>query len=180
MNMNSIRKKIRQITHYNGIKNKAAMFLINKVFAGTNPRYFEIKAKLLRAYGCSVGQETKIVGPLMINNPIEIGNQCWIGRNFQVHGNGKVSIGNRCDIAPDVTFLTGSHEMGNHDRRAGNGKILHIIVGDGCWIGARATILGSVTVHDGVAVAACSCVIRDIEADTLVAGVPARTIKELQ
>lgn len=174
-----IRKKICKITHFNGIKKTIAIFLINKVYSGTNPRFFQKKAKLLRWYGCKVGRESKIVGPIYINNPIEIGNECWVGKNLQVHGNGKVIIGDRCDIAPDVTILTGSHEIGTTERRAGEGKVLYVSIGNGCWIGARSTILGNTTINDGVVVATCSCVIRNVESNVLVAGVPAKTVRKL-
>jgi len=176
-----MKELILRLTHYIGIKKRFSIFLINKVFKGVNPRFFSIKAKLLRTYGCQVGVGTKIVGPILINKPIEIGDHCWIGRNFQVHGNGTFRMGNKCDIAPDVTILTGSHEIGSHDRRAsGSGIPLTVLIGDGCWIGARATILGDAEIHDGVVVAACACVVGNVEKDVLVAGVPARKIRDLE
>ena len=76
-----------------------------------------------------------------------------------MHGNGTVVIGNNCDIAPDVTFLTGGHQIGNAERRAGAGETYQITVGSGVWIGARATILLNTVIGGGV---------------------PARVIKELE
>ena len=54
-----------------------------------------------------------------------------------------------------------------------------IVVGDGVWIGARATILPGVQIGDGAVVAAGAVVTRDVAANSLVAGVPAKTIREL-
>lgn len=49
-----------------------------------------------------------------------------------------------------------------------------------CWIGARATILPGVTIGRGATVAAGAVVIKDVEAETLVGGVPARFIRSLK
>lgn len=52
-------------------------------------------------------------------------------------------------------------------------------VGDGCWIGANATILPGVTVAPGCVIAAGAVVTKDTEPDGLYAGVPARRVRDL-
>lgn len=52
-----------------------------------------------------------------------------------------------------------------------------VVIGDGVWIGARATILKGVTIGDGAVVAAGAVVTRDVPAHSLVAGVPARVVR---
>ena len=54
-----------------------------------------------------------------------------------------------------------------------------IIIDDGCWIGANATIIGGVTIGEGAVVAAGAVVTKDVEPYTMVGGVPAKIIKEL-
>jgi maltose O-acetyltransferase len=54
-----------------------------------------------------------------------------------------------------------------------------VSIGDGVWIGARTTVLPGVTIGSGAIVAAGSVVNRDVEADTMVAGVPARLVRGL-
>lgn len=157
------------------IKRMTVTFLVNHVFAGT--RFFRYKRRMLRSIGYEIGENTKIVGPIFNTDTLRIGADCWIGRNLTVHGNGTVVIGSS-DIAPDVTFLTGGHEVGEPERRAGAGRSYTITVGSGVWIGARSTVLRDTVVADGSVVAACACVIGDVPADTLVAGVPARVMKE--
>lgn len=159
------------------VKRRIAMFCVNYLFSGT--RYFSIKRRLLQAAGYEIGKDSKVVGPVFSTGSLSIGRNCWIGRNLMVHGNGSVEIGDNCDIAPDVTFLTGGHEIGGSQRRAGKGKSYKIHVGNGVWIGARSTIFSDVKIYDGSVIAACSCVQRDVFVDTLVAGVPARVVKEL-
>lgn len=113
--------KIEKILHLKGIKRKIVLFLVNKIFVGT--RYFEIKRILLNSIDYKIGNNTKIVGPIECTGNLIIGKNCWIGKNLKVNGNGTVIIGNNCDIAPEVTFQTGSHKIGNANRRAGEGVI---------------------------------------------------------
>lgn len=152
--------------------------MVNHFLTGT--KFFALKRKLLCSIGYEIGENTKIVGPIMNTGHISVGRNCWVGRNLTVHGNGSVIIGDNCDIAPDVMFLTGGHQIGNAERRAGAGETYQITVGSGVWIGARATILLNTVIGDGAAVAACACVTRDIPGNTLAGGVPARVIKELE
>ncbi len=153
------------------------LFLINHVFVGTC--CYGVKRKLMRRLGFSVGEGTRIVGPVFCTGQLEIGSNCWIGRDFSVNGNGKVVIGDYCDIAPDVSFLTGGHKIGTEQRRAGEGETYEIRVGNGCWLGARSTVLGNTVIGDGAVVAACGCVNRDVAPSVLVGGVPAKIIKAL-
>jgi acetyltransferase-like isoleucine patch superfamily enzyme len=70
--------------------------------------------------------------------------------------------------------------MGGGAKRAGIGAADPIVVGDGSWIGARAVILGGATIGSGCIIGAGAVVLPGIyEANTLLAGVPARVIKKL-
>ncbi|MCD7802184.1 MAG: hypothetical protein LUH09_04670 [Clostridiales bacterium] len=160
------------------IKRMITLSLVNHVFAGT--RFFGIKRALLNQVGYQIGEGTKIVAPITNTGTLCIGKDCWIGRDLTIHGNGTVTIGDCCDVAPGVTFLTGGHQIGTHVRRAGAGETYSIHVGSGTWIGARSTILGNVTLGDGCVVASMACVTRNIPADTVVGGVPAKPIRSLE
>ena len=155
------------------------MFLVNKVFEGTRLETFPIKRKLLNTIGFSIGEGTKVVGPIECTGILTVGRDCWIGKNLKVNGNGTVVIGDNCDIAPEVTFQTGGHEIGSAERRAGKGVIAHQIVGNGVWIGGRVTIIGNTRIGDSSVIAGCACVVKDVEPNVLVGGVPAKVIKRL-
>ncbi len=159
------------------LRKRWKMFLINKVYVGT--RFFAKKRKLLISLGYQVGVGTKIVGPFYCTGNLTIGSNCWIGRNFTVHGNGTVVIGDNCDIAPDVTFSTGGHKVGSAERRAGEGETYNQTVGNGCWIGCRALIINNINIGKSCVIAAGACVVKDVEDNVLVGGVPARIIKKL-
>ena len=155
------------------------MFLVNGPLAGTRPWTFEAKRWLLNVMGYKIGAGTRVVGPIECTANLTIGCDCWVGKNLRINGNGRVVIGDRCDIAPEVTFQTGSHTIGTAFRRAGEGVSHTQTVGNGVWIGARATILGNTVISDGSVVAACACVVGDVPANMLVGGVPAKTIRRI-
>ena len=162
------------------IKRKTVMFLVNKVFVGAKPRYFEIKRKLLISIGHSIGEGTKIVGPIETYSKLTVGKNCWLGKNLKVNGNGSVVIGDCCDIAPEVTFQTGGHEIGTAERRAGQGITCKQEVGNGVWIGGRSTIIGNTKIGVGSVIAGCACVVKDVPENVLAGGVPAKIIRSLE
>lgn len=129
--------------------------------------------------GFSIGKGTKVVGPLQIFGDVSIGENTWIGTGIIIHGNGLVAIGNNCDIAPNVTFLTGSHEIGEAQRRAGKGQQFRIVIKDGCWVGAGSTFIGDIEIGRGCVVGACVLVNRSWDQNLLIAGTPAKSIREL-
>lgn len=123
-----------------------------------------------------------MVGPLYIGSVarLEIGSNVWIGRNFSVYGNGKVVLKNNIDIAPDVAFATGSHQISSDStRRAGSGISYTMVVENGVWIGVRATIIGNTIIESGTVIGACSLVNKSIKGDGVYVGIPATKIKEI-
>lgn len=155
---------------------------INTFLCGT--RFFGAKKCLLSIAGIKCGEKTKIVGPLYLGNVADVsfGNNVWVGAGFSVYGNGTVIIGSNVDIAPEVAILTGSHKIAiteNFVRRAGEGIKYQIKISDGCWIGARSTIMGNTVVGRGAVIAAGALVNKNVESDTLYGGVPAKIIRKL-
>lgn len=155
------------------------LFILNHFFSGTH--FWCAKRLLLRGGGISCGRETKVVGPMLVGRccSVSFGKDCWIGANLIIHGDGQVEIGDRCDLAPDVSFITGTHEIGSHDRRAGKGKNERICIGSGCWVCAKAVFLGGVSVGDGCVVGACTLVNRSMGNDSFIIGIPGRAARTL-
>ena len=121
-------------------------------------RLYAFKRYLLNHAGITVAKDALMNGGTHFygRGHVAVGSQTWLGPNstFYTHLDAPILIGDRCDIAPEVSFVTGSHEIGSADRRAGAGLAKPIHVGDGCWIGARVTFLGGVRVGPGSIVAA--------------------------
>jgi acetyltransferase-like isoleucine patch superfamily enzyme len=74
-------------------------------------------------------------------------------------------------------MLTGTHDFHDPQNRVGKMEGRPITICDGVWLGARSTILPGVTVGGGAVVGAGAVVTKDVPANTVVAGVPAKVIR---
>ena len=72
-------KKLSRLFRLQGLKRRYFLYLVNKVYAGTNPKKFEKKRRLLNAIGFQIDEGTKIVGPIECSATLKIGKNCWIG-----------------------------------------------------------------------------------------------------
>jgi len=145
--------------------------------------FFALKRKLCRMSGIEADAGSQINGHTWFygRGKVTIGEKTWIGPRcrFYTDASVTISIGENCDIAPEVAFVVGSHELGNEGRRAGKGYCKPIVIEDGCWLGARVTVLGGVTIGKGSMIGAGSLVTKDIPANSLAVGVPAKVKKFL-
>ena len=111
---------------------------------------------------------------------VKIHTGTWIGPNckFYTAGIAGITIEENCDIAPDVSFICGSHEVSNENRRAGKGICKNIIIRRGSWIGASTLIL-QCEIGAGVIVGAGAIVNKSIPPNVLAVGSPAKVVKDL-
>jgi acetyltransferase-like isoleucine patch superfamily enzyme len=101
-------------------------------------------------------------------------NQCCT-----IYDMGGVDIGDRVMIGPNVNIITAGHPVDPAQRRA-YVEAKPIVIASNVWIATAATILGGVTVGENSVVAAGAVVTKDVPANSLVAGVPARVIRSLE
>jgi len=112
-------------------------------------------------------------------NKVSIGKGTFVSYGCFFDAVAPIRIGQRCAIANEVCFLTSTHLIGNAEARAGERLARPVWIGDGCWIGARATFLPGVSVGDGCVIAAGAVVTQDCKPDGLYAGIPAKLIRNL-
>ena len=113
---------------------------------------------------------------------IRTGARCWIGVNAVLaSGQGGLVLGDDVLVGPQAMLVTGDHDFSRLDipatRRDYTGT--PITIGNNVWIGAGAVVLGGVRVGDNAVIAAGAVVTRDVDAGTVVGGVPAKKIKTL-
>lgn len=163
----------------NYIKKKFWLFIINSLYVNQNTkRAFAAKRAALQKLNRAneIDSTVRIMGPLSSFCKLKIGSDTFIGRAFSCEGNGIVCIGKNCDIAPQVTILTGTHEIGDCSRRAGSGITTDVSIGDGVWIGACSVILPGVHIGNGCIIGAGAVVTKDVPDNTKAIGIPAKHV----
>ena len=105
---------------------------------------------------------------------IEIGNNTYIGDRTEIHSGESVKIGNNVNVAWDCNILDRDY----HGFESETEIKKSVTICDNVWIGCRCTVLKGVTIGEGSVVAAGSVVTKDVPEKCLVAGNPAKIIKE--
>lgn len=105
---------------------------------------------------------------------ITIGDNSYIGDRTEIHAGLLVEIGSGCDISWDCNILDRDYHKLCSDKEV----CKPVKICDNVWIGCGATVLKGVTVGEGAVIAAGAVVTKDVPPRTLVAGNPAKVIKE--
>ena len=109
---------------------------------------------------------------------VTVGKNVFINSGCCFQDQGGIEIGDNVLIGQQVVIATLNHDL-NPSKRA-NMLPAPVKIGNGVWIGAHATILPGVTVGDGAVIAAGAVVTKDVPANAVVGGVPAKIIKTIE
>ncbi len=109
---------------------------------------------------------------------IEIGDYVLVSPGTRISASDEIVIGNSTMIA-NGAYITDSDWHGIYDRTARDDSVRPVHIGENAWVGDHATILKGVTVGENSVIAARSVVTKDVPANVVVAGNPARVVKEL-
>ena len=122
-------------------------------------------------------EATFLTPPLQIDygRQITVGRQVFINHSLTCMAAGGITIGDRTQIGPQCTMVTTNHDL--NARYTLKCKGIHI--GENVWMGVRVTILPGVTVGDNAVIAGGAVVTKDVEANTIVGGNPAKVLKRL-
>ena len=130
--------------------------------------------------GKPVGEPFYLVPPFYADHGLNItvGSSVFIGHDCSFTGHAPIAIGDETMLAHKVNLITAGHPVDPETRRAFV-TAAPITIERNVWIGAGATVMPGVHIGADSVVAAGAVVTRDVPARTVVAGVPARVIKEL-
>ncbi|MCD8044518.1 MAG: sugar O-acetyltransferase [Tannerellaceae bacterium] len=140
----------------------------------------EIRSLLSRITGSVIDESVAVFTPLFINygKHTRIGKNVFINFNCTLLDLGGITIEDDVLIGPNVSILTEGHPVSPANRHSLVPK--SILIRKNAWIGAGATILQGVTVGENAIVAAGAVVSKDVPDNTIVGGIPARLIKEVE
>lgn len=171
-------------------KIKKKTHALNQKYNNTPEYEKEERRAILEDMLGEVGENVSIYGPIAFHYGVntKIGKNTFINFNFVCQDDGEVTIGENCDIGPNVTIVTPFHPMLANERKellCPDGEKRKIIwaepvkIGNKCWICASVTILPGVTIGDNCVIGAGSVVNRSIPANTFACGNPCRVVREL-
>jgi len=146
-----------------------------------------LRSLLLRLFGAQIGKDTVIMDVSLSNmhhyglRKFYISNRCFVGDEVMLDVRGgitledNVTLSNRCHIVTHINVGYDTHPLQMHYPV----KESPVVVKQGAYIGSNALILPGVTIGRESVVGAGAVVTRNVEAHTVVAGVPARVIKKI-
>lgn len=138
-------------------------------------------SKFINLYGCEIGEETKIGAFVEIQKNATVGRRCKISSHtFICEG---VHIEENVFIGHGVTFINDSYPRATSEtgelQTESDWKVEKTLVKRGASVGSGSTILSNVTIGENAIVGAGSVVTRDVPANTIVAGNPAKVLREI-
>jgi acetyltransferase-like isoleucine patch superfamily enzyme len=138
-------------------------------------------SKFINLYGCEIGDETKIGAFVEIQKNAIVGKRCKISSHtFICEG---VIIEDNVFIGHSVTFINDSYPRattGGNLQTEADWKVERTVIKKGASIGSGATILSNTTIGENAIVGAGSVVTRDVAANTIVAGNPAKIMRHIE
>ncbi|OGC01775.1 acetyltransferase [candidate division KSB1 bacterium RBG_16_48_16] len=143
---------------------------------GANVRIFDF----VNLYGCEIGDNSKIGAFIEIQKGARIGRNCKISSHtFICEG---VTIEDNCFIGHNVTFINDKYPRSVNEsgqlQTEEDWVCVPTLVKQGASVGSSATILCGITIGENAIVGAGSVVTKDVPANTVVAGNPARILKK--
>jgi acetyltransferase-like isoleucine patch superfamily enzyme len=138
-------------------------------------------SKFINLYGCEIGDESKIGAFVEIQKNASVGKRCKISSHtFVCEG---VEIQDNVFIGHSVTFINDSYPRATTAsgelQTEADWKVEKTVVGKGASVGSGSTILSNITIGENAIVGAGSVVTKNVPANAIVAGNPAKLLRYL-
>jgi len=148
----------------------------------TDPTDGEKRLPILRELFGSLGDRPTVYPGFHCDDGknIHAGDALLVNFNVCILDRAPVRMGNNVMIGPGSLLTTVGHPLSPKGRRGHLSQAKPITIGDDVWIGGNVTVLPGVTIGSNVVVAAGAVVNRDLPADGLYGGIPARKLRDLE
>ncbi|WP_371749604.1 sugar O-acetyltransferase [Streptomyces sp. NBC_01283] len=129
----------------------------------------------------SVGEDVEVRPPLYVDfgSNITIGARTFVNYHLTALDVARITIGEDCQIGPNVQLLTPTHPVEPQPRRDKLEAALPITIGDNVWLGGGVIVCPGVTIGDNSVIGAGAVVTKDVPADVVAVGNPARPVRGL-
>ncbi|MFJ4621214.1 sugar O-acetyltransferase [Streptomyces sp. NPDC088812] len=136
---------------------------------------------LLAELLASVGDGVELRPPLHVDygSNITIGARTFVNYNLTALDVAAITIGEDCQIGPNVQLLTPTHPVEPGPRRDKLEAALPITIGDNVWLGGGVIVCPGVTIGDNSVIGAGAVVTRDVPANVVAVGNPARPVRDI-
>lgn len=150
---------------------------LNDVRLGSDVKIYPF----VNAYGCEIGDETRVGAFVEIQKNVSIGRRCKVSsHSFLCEG---VTVEDNVFIGHGVMFTNDKYPRATNADGSPQGEsdwnVVPIIIKKGASIGSNATIVAGVTIGEGAIVGAGSVVTKNVAPHTIVAGVPAKFLRSV-
>lgn len=145
-----------------------------------------LRARCLAILGARIGRNVRIYECRFINlrngfSHLQVGDNVHIGAGCLIDLEGPVAIGSGSVLSPRVTVLSHSDPGSAHGSplcERWEPEARGVAIGDGCWIGACATVLSGSVIGDHVVIGAATLVRGHLAEGEVYVGVPARVVEK--
>jgi maltose O-acetyltransferase len=160
----------------------AAALDLMGAYNATTARQRPLRRQLLEALLGSIGEDTEIRPPLYVDygTHLSIGARCFANFGLVALDVAAITIGDDVQIGPNVQLLTPTHPVEPEPRRQKWEAAQPITIGDNVWLGGGVVVLPGVTIGENTVVGAGAVVARDLPANVVAVGNPARVVRTLE
>ncbi|MPV36068.1 sugar O-acetyltransferase [Georgenia subflava] len=163
-----------------GEASTAALDLMD-AYNATTVRQGPLRRRLLEELLGSIGEGTEIRPPFYVDygSQITIGARCFANFGLVALDVARITIGDDVQLGPNVQLLTPTHPVDPEPRRQKWEAAEPITIGDNVWLGGGAIVCPGVTIGESSVVGAGAVVTKDLPANVVAVGNPARVIRHL-